>query len=560
MENNEKELEPNLNTEEKIISDAYAEANNKLLLDEQRRLRREKTYQKSARVLKKENNIIIAIISFCVALIVGAIGFLTYTIIRAENYINFSYSVNNELVSMKFKNSTYISQVIPPFVTGYEFDGWYRDASLTIKVPDNYIISSDTFLYPKYNSRKYSVVFNSNNYDNKSVKLDVKYNDYYATIDNPFVYDNYNFIGWSLDKNATSKDDIVNEKEKLILSETSTQYYAIWEGVESTLTFNLDNMFVDGIPYFVDDKTTKLGSKVQLPNINGEITNALNSDYHFVAFKYNGNYYNPGEFITISDINSNVDVVWSNAKSTLMLNINLPYKGVYTEYYTSMMVSNLENRNKFSLPNLENLDNYIFEGWNTVSDGSGIKYFANANFESDSESNILYAMWKPVTKSIVLVNELADTTQIISIDYSTSKFIPTPISDKYEFKGWRLYKWSEDSVYIAFDDDYVSMGGYFTCDFEEESLLLFAHWERITSNIKIRNIDTLAKYSCDDYKHNIYEELNVEALIDYCTLHLSKDGYSIVGFTTDFNLRDVVMDNIYIDEQDIVLYPVWQKN
>ena len=111
---------------------------------------------------------------------------------------------------------------------------------------------------------------------------------------------------------------------------------------------------------------------------------------------------------------------------------------------------------------------YIFKGWNTKPDGSGISYANKATVKNltaeDGGSVTLYAQWQPVnfTVKYVLnngVNSPLNDLTLYNADYckdSDSFELKDPTRAGYTFEGWYAdpkFEGSEITV-IAFDGSY----------------------------------------------------------------------------------------------------------
>ena len=67
----------------------------------------------------------------------------------------------------------------------------------------------------------------------------VRFAEEFTFPENPFTRENYAFVGWSMNKNATSSNQLFQPGEKeLVSSKSPYTYYAIWERGRITVTYN----------------------------------------------------------------------------------------------------------------------------------------------------------------------------------------------------------------------------------------------------------------------------------------------------------------------------------
>ena len=117
-------------------------------------------------------------------------------------------------------------------------------------------------------------------------------------------------------------------------------------------------------------------------------------------------------------------------------------------------------------------EGYVFTGWNTKADGTGINYTSEINV-SDGMSNLdvnttLYAQWYKLEEYTVTFNanggEVDPASRVVKEGNAIGEF-PTPTRENYRFDGW--YTASTGGSY-AYPEDVP------TSDTE-----IFAHWTKI---------------------------------------------------------------------------------
>ncbi|QPR67065.1 S-layer homology domain-containing protein [Lysinibacillus macroides] len=83
---------------------------------------------------------------------------------------------------------------------------------------------------------------------------------------------------------------------------------------------------------------------------------------------------------------------------------------------------------------------YMFAGWNTQADGSGIDYASGSTFPMGSGNVILYAKWNPVTVTYTVTFDVAGgsavSNQTVAHGEKASQPTPAPAKAGYTFGGW----------------------------------------------------------------------------------------------------------------------------
>lgn len=83
-------------------------------------------------------------------------------------------------------------------------------------------------------------------------------------------------------------------------------------------------------------------------------------------------------------------------------------------------------------------DGYVFNGWNTASDGTGVEYLPGASLAM-KQNTILYAQWKktPATVSVSFDSQGGNSVTSETVDYSSLVTKPAdPVKTGYTFGGW----------------------------------------------------------------------------------------------------------------------------
>ena len=132
---------------------------------------------------------------------------------------------------------------------------------------------------------------------------------------------------------------------------------------------------------------------------------------------------------------------------------------------------------------------YIFAGWNTKEDGSGISYTAFSGKWIYDNGLTLYAMWEPITYTIKFdanggVGTMSDITKTYGVPITAPKNVFT--KEGYKFKNWNLYM---DGSHVTSIDDEGTIGNLTTIAGKE--MTLYAIWEEIGQEEKIIDLTNL---------------------------------------------------------------------
>ena len=93
--------------------------------------------------------------------------------------------------------------------------------------------------------------FEPNGGSGSAFNYTVRFAEEFTFPENPFIRENYAFVGWSMNKNATSSNQLFQPGEKeLVSSKSPYTYYAIWERGRITVTY--DPMVQNGKKVTVD--------------------------------------------------------------------------------------------------------------------------------------------------------------------------------------------------------------------------------------------------------------------------------------------------------------------
>lgn len=335
--------------------------------------------------------------------------------------------------------------------TGYTFNGWYSDSSLTKRVGgvgDNYCEATDK-LYAGWTANQYTVTFDSNGGTlvpgNIGTSKTVTYNSTYGELPSS-TREGYVFGGWNTKADGTGTT--IDSTSKVITPSNHT-LYANWNVVNYTLTL------YDGQEQ-IDEYQVASNANFQLPRFS-IIPNATNNS-------------NWGDFIGWSTDENGTMITYEDASSLGYLTGNLELYAVFgrdiifkygenaSESFTSttkqLWNPNNETGTSVQSPSLSNIlicsdgttsgcdENSAISVWsvlgfrNDTTPGSA-EYQQNSNIlPAIAETNILYAVYSRSLQFISGVNKSntnGDRTQFLNsynnVVSTITAYTPTTITD-----------------------------------------------------------------------------------------------------------------------------------
>lgn len=320
-----------------------------------------------------------------------------------------------------------------PTKTGYVFQGWYKDSSMTNKITSIPKGSKgDLKVYAKWKANKYTIRFKGNKSTSGSVSdMSCEYDGLYKLKANKFKRTGYKFTGWNTKANGkgtsyANKEEIENlaEKDGAVIT-----LYAQWkkEVYEIDYRLNGGSLYEDTRDsYTVDTKTFQL----EKPTRKGY---TFEGWYKEKKFKTKVTKITKG---STGDIT--LYAKWSINK------YKIRYKGNGATSGSMNNVTTCKYGDTYTLAaNKFKRTDYVFTGWNTMADGSGKSYANKAevkNLTSKKNKTItLYAQWKRKSYSIKyelnggMMLEENPTTY-----YANTKTfkLKAPEREGYTFAGW----------------------------------------------------------------------------------------------------------------------------
>jgi uncharacterized repeat protein (TIGR02543 family) len=275
--------------------------------------------------------------------------------------------------------------------TGYAFDGWYKEVSLTNK----WDFASDTVttnitLYAKW-IPMYTVTFNADGGSPAPVQQTAACGGN-VTEPDAMSKTGYTFDGWYKEAGFINKWNFASDTVTVDIT-----LYAKWNVNQYTVTFNANG----GTPAPTTPITVSHGQKITEPAVMGKAGNVFNGWYKEAAFVNRWNF-------TSDTVTGNITLYarWIAAGTTnytVTYNIN-GGSGTTPSAQTAAAGSSI------TLPSGSGLTRtgYTFGGWNTNNSGTGTTYSAGSPY-TVTGTTTLYARWDvPTFESVTgLANKLA---------------------------------------------------------------------------------------------------------------------------------------------------------
>ena len=448
---------------------------------------------------------------------------------------------------------------------GYYFNGWNTKSDLT---GDHYDDKQEVInltseqngvvdLYATWDTNQYTLKFNANTGNGSMDDIVCKYGQDIKLPASTFTKEANLFVGWNTEADGSG---INYEDEQTVSNLTTTKdgivtLYAQWDastyivqysgngntsGNMQTQTLRygvatnlLPNQFVKTGYTFknwkvtIDGKTSTYEDKALVKNLTTERGRVIT----FIA-QWEANGYN-----VVFDKNAD--------KATGVMN---------PESFTYDVAQKLST-NKF-----KNVG-YVYTGWNTKADGSGMAYADEQSVKNLASGNgdviTLYAQWTPITYKISF-DANTGTGSMATITATYDKEITLPISTfkktGYPFAGWNTNANGTGSSYI----DKAKVLNL--ASDQDATVVLYAQWSASVYYVRFHGGDgTVGTMSDQPITYDKTQKLNPNTFL--------KTGYSFASWNTKENGSGTsyldkaeVLNLTDVDDAVIDLYAQWIAN
>jgi len=448
--------------------------------------------------------------------------------------------------------------------TGYQFVGWNtakNGSGVAYAALVSLKLTGNIKLYAQWTERDvYSITYDGNEKSSGSVPEDNnKYESGQRIVvkanTGNLVRDGYTFAGWNTKPDGSGITYMADVG--ITVADSNIVLYASWTQDETyTVTYDGNGHSSGRVPEDVNNYVLHATALIKAND-----NNLQRVGYRFTGWCFdkdgNGKHYAPQDSISVlGDIV--LYAVWSQVIAfNVIYDDNGKTSGsvpVDTNLYEpGSLVIVRNNSNDLAK------DGFTFAGWNTKSDGSGKKLYANDKFSMDSSNVTLYAYWtEGETYTVTYVdNESTDgTVPVDSNNYESGALVSVLpnhgnlVRTGFTFTGWNTNADGTGNPYVE--------GATFSIT---ENTTLYARWStKRTYTVSYQdNGKTTGDVPVDN---NAYEN-GATAIVLGNTGNLQKDGFIFTGWNVNAEGTGTSYSpnaDIKIDTQNVVLYAVWTKN
>jgi uncharacterized repeat protein (TIGR02543 family) len=330
--------------------------------------------------------------------------------------------------------------------SGYIFTGWYTEASGGELVTETTILTSavNHTLYAQWITNGYTVNFDGNGSDGGSMAIQTFVYDVEQNLTtNSFTKTGYTFNGWNtnIDGNGASYMNEASVKNLSNMVNGDVTLYAQWEVIKYTVTFDTNKGSGSTTPSNPSPATLA----VALDTAYGTLPTISRSGYIFTGWYTEAS---GGELVTnttklTNAVNHTLYARWTPNSYTVSFNGNYSDGGSMATQSFIFDVAQYLTSNGFTR------NEYLFNGWNTKADGSGISYTGGAwvkNLSDVTNDDVtLYAMWRSNKITVTFDSNKGSGSTIPSTPDPVSKIVTigsnydtlaTVSRAGYSFAGW----------------------------------------------------------------------------------------------------------------------------
>lgn len=348
------------------------------------------------------------------------------------------------------------------FREGYSFIGWNTNADgsgINFTQGQTFLIGFDSIvLYARWSlDPAFSVIYRGNGAYTGIVPVD---NTFYETGMQVIVPGNpgnlaksgYNFAGWNTEADGGGAN--FTQGQSFFMGTWNVSLYAKWT-YQNTYRIFYNNNGSDAGSVPLDTSNYEEGV---LAGIAANTGNLIKAGYSFAGWNTdasgNGTTYSPGAVITIGSSDLMLYVKWVAAYSiTYSPNgAGSGFTPVDPAYYppgsTVFVTGN---------PGYLAKSGYLFGGWNTKPDGSGLNYSAGQSLTMGLSDMVLYASWvlQPVYSVFYDGNEAESGTAPVDASAYISGQSAIVVGNQgnlgrpgYLFKGWNTKEDGTGDLYL----------------------------------------------------------------------------------------------------------------
>ncbi len=269
--------------------------------------------------------------------------------------------------------------------TGYNFNGWYSDAALTIPYNSSPDIVAGTYgnknIYAQWDTIRYNITYNLNSGTNNVSNPSTYIHNNAVTFAAPSRI-GYTFEGWFTNAGMTAGNETTGIPQ---YTTGAKEVWAKWSPNEYTITFNANtgnggSMTPQTVEYEVAENLNSVGFTKTGHTFNGWATTAGGDSA----------YANQDTYTLTTPNNITLYATWKANTYNVLFDSN--HAGTVTGSMPNQAMvfgqATALNTNNFAV------SGYSFTGWNTQSNGSGTTYSNGGNYTITTAGNeTIYAQW-----------------------------------------------------------------------------------------------------------------------------------------------------------------------
>ena len=407
---------------------------------------------------------------------------------------------------------------------GYTFDGWYlNDTKITATSIVN--ISGDCTAIARWTPNLYTVSFNYNggeiSTESKHLLFDSVYGDLPITSKEGYMFD-----GWYLGDSKIESSDMVYTSANHTL-------IAKWTPIQYKLSYQLNGGTFDiKETQCVYDESYLISEPFRL-------------GYSFDGWGYDGHKYYSGDSITnLTSLNGDILIFvacWIPNNNQIVYDSN---GGGGTMSATVVATDALINlpKNQFEKAG------YIFKGWSTSSNGI-VEYYDEAIYTMGTQStNILYAVWEPVSNKLIL-NNVIDGSIVDKKDIIAKTDENIELLNPFVRQGYTLIGWSDELDGSLKYSDSI----WFTM--VSNDINLYTIWEANSNTVLFD-----ANQGVGDMHSQI---ILTDSIASLSINTFTRTGFTFLGWSTTSNGEVEYLDGAEYTmgtSSSYTLYAVWEKD
>ena len=372
---------------------------------------------------------------------------LTAEWIANENTLVFdgNGATGGEMENMTIKSDEAVALSKGGFVkVGYTFMGWATTQGGEVEYADGaeYVMGTDSSytLYAVWQANENTLVFNANGGEGAMENMAIGTDSTVGLTINKFTKDGYTFVGWSTTPNG--EIEYADGAEYTMGADGEYTLYAVWQVNVNRLSFNANGGLLT-----INNLLLKTGETATLPQYlykrNGYIFMGWSTTKDGEVEYLDGDEYTmgPESFYTLY-------AVWKLEIYTITYEKN----GGTGEVTESFTINDLP----LTLNDLNNKENFLFNGWYLKSDLSGVPVLKITELDNVT----LYAGYIEGTDGLIIADNFSRVTVTGYNGSATDVIIPKSYKGKPVEIGSSAFKNCTSLTSITIPDGVTSIGNY----------------------------------------------------------------------------------------------------